>query len=729
MAEPCMGIDPPLRGFDGLAQFDYVWPLLQCNPLDPKMKFSRLPTSQVCACMSVLGTLFVSPCVLAGGVPATQLPAVQVHGETDPENLGEADSASAGVVTQEQIENRPISRPAEILEVVPGLVATQHSGDGKANQYFLRGFNLDHGTDLSVKIDDIPNNLRTHGHGQGYNDLNGLIPELLETIEYRKGPYYAQDGDFSSAGAVRMHYQDRLAEDFLQVTGGEDGYARGLLAASGAMGEGSWLTAIDAGVYDGPWENPEDMRKVSLLGKIGGGDVQNGYGMTFMLYDNSWDSSDQIPLRAVESGEIDRLGQIDPDLGGETTRYSVSGEAHWALGPGSLIVNAYAAHYDFTLYSNFTYFLEDPDLGDQFEQRDERNYYGGTAQYVQAWDAGGIQQELSVGLDTRYDNIDPVGLYHTQYRIRTSTVREDAVKEGSIAAFVSYSARWNEWLRTVIGGRQDYYRADVDSNIPENSGKSSDTQFSPKLSIILGPWSNTEVFLNAGRGFHSNDARGSTLTVDPNDPDMLADSQSLLVPTEGAEIGLRVRPTDTLTLSAALWQLDIGSELVFAGDGGTTEPSYPSERHGIELSAYYQPLPWLLIDIDYAHSYARFKGDIPEGNHIPNAVETVASIGAEFNGPGPWYGGVRYRYLGPAPLIEDNSVRSSSTSIVNAQMGYRFNEHVGVSLEVLNLFDSDQNDITYFYESQLANEPEAVEDIHFHPVEPRQFRLTFKWMF
>lgn len=693
------------------------------------MPQSLLPrTSARLTLLLLLATATASE-ALAGGVPATQLAPVRVNGEANPESLAEADSASAGVVTREQIENRPISRPAEVLEVVPGLVATQHSGDGKANQYFLRGFNLDHGTDLSVRIEDIPNNLRTHGHGQGYNDLNGLIPELLETIEYRKGPYYAQDGDFSSAGAVRMHYQDRLAQDSLQLTVGEFGYARSLLAASGDLGRGSWLAAVDAGVYDGPWDIDEDMHKLSLLGKLGGGDLQQGYRMTFMLYDNRWNSSDQIPLRAVESGQIDALGQIDPSLGGETSRYSMSGEAHWSAGPGTMIVNAYAAHYDFTLFSNFTYFLDDPVLGDQFEQRDLRNYYGGTVQYVQAWSAGGIEQEVSAGLDLRQDDIDPVGLYPTLDRNRIGTVREDAVEQGSIAAFFSYSAQWNDWLRTVIGARQDYYRARVDSNIPANSGRSSDTRFSPKLSIVLGPWQKTEVFLNAGRGYHSNDARGSTLTVDPKEPDMPAGAQDLLVPTEGAEIGLRMRPTDDLTFSAALWQLDIGSELVFAGDGGTTEPSYPSRRHGIELSAYFQPLPWLLIDVDYAHSYARFEGDIPEGNRIPNAVETVASVGAEFNGPGQWYGGVRYRYLGPAPLVEDNSARSRSTSIVNAQMGYHFNDHLGLSLEVLNLFDSDQNDITYFYESQLANEAEAVLDYHFHPVEPRQFRLTLKFMF
>ena len=665
----------------------------------------------------------------AVGIPATQLPLVQVSAEVDPDQLAQADAASAGVVTQEQIENRPISRPAEVLEVVPGLVATQHSGDGKANQYFLRGFNLDHGTDLSTFIDGVPNNLRTHGHGQGYNDLNGLIPELIDTIEYRKGPYYAEDGDFSSAGSVHIRYKDRLDNDFYQLTAGENAYGRAVLGASGPLGTGSWLGAADLEVYDGPWDKAGDERKVSLLGRYTGGDVDQGYHLNLMAYHNRWESSDQIPERAVEEGIIDAFGQIDPYLGGETSRYTASGEFHTPVGPGHLLVNAYAVHYNFNLYSNFTYFLDDPVHGDEFEQRDSRNYYGGVAKYVQAWNTGNIAQELSFGIETRFDDIGTVGLYHTQARERLGTVRQDSVEEGSIAAFVSYSTRWTDWFRSVIGARYDYYHANVDSNIAENSGTATDNRPSPKLSLIFGPWKNTELFANIGRGFHSNDARGGTLRVDPNDPTQPAAAQELLVPTTGEEIGVRTSPADNLTFTASFWHLKIGSELVFAGDGGTTEPSYPSTRYGVELSAYYRPVSWLLIDADYAPSHARFSDSNPAGTRIPNAVERVASVGAEFSGPGPWFGGLRYRYLGPAPLIEDNSARSHSTTIVNAEAGYRLNAKMKVSLEVLNLLDSSQNDITYFYDSQLAGESSPVADYHFHPVEPRQVRVTLRGTF
>ncbi|TDR43323.1 outer membrane receptor protein involved in Fe transport [Tahibacter aquaticus] len=680
------------------------------------------------AAVVILAWLGQGP-VFASGFPATQLPPNHVYGMIGPDQLAQADAASAGVVTQEQIENRPISRPAEVLEVVPGLIATQHSGDGKANQYFLRGFNLDHGTDLAAFVDGVPNNLRTHAHGQGYNDLNGLIPELIDTIEYRKGPYYAEDGDFASAGSVRIRYADRLPQPVYQLGVGSDGYVRALLAGSHELSAGRGVMfGLDAGKYDGAWEKPEDTRRISMIGKWRGGDEAQGYHAEFSAYRNRWQSSDQIPLRAVASAAVGRYGQIDPDLGGDTSRYTLAGEYHGALGSGQLLVNAYYTRYSLDLFSNFTYFLDDPVAGDQFEQADERDYYGATAKYVQAWTSGAITQALAVGLDARIDDIGTVGLFHTRARQRLGTTRLDRVNEQSLGLFASYETQWTPWLRSVAGLRWDAYRTDVNSNIVENSGSASDRRASPKLSLILGPWAGTQVFLNAGRGFHSNDARGATLRVDPTGTGEAAFAQNLLVPSTGTEIGLRTTPTPNLTLSAALWQLKIGSELVFSGDGGTTEPSFPSQRHGLELSMYWQARPWLAIDADYARSMARFDGN-PAGSRIANAIERVASVGVQAKGNGRWSGSLRYRYLGPAPLIEDGSVRSHSTTLLNGEIGYALTPAFRLSAEVLNLLDSKSNDISYFYASRLRGESEAVADIHFHPVEPRQLRFTLRGTF
>ncbi len=661
----------------------------------------------------------------AGGMPAIELPVVQVTATATEDDARVTHAASAGVVGSEQLAERPLSRPAEVLEVVPGLVATQHSGDGKANQYFLRGFNLDHGTDLAASVDGVPNNLRSHAHGQGYNDLNGLIPELIDTVRYRKGPYDAADGDFSSAGSVAIRYKDHLDDDFLQLTGGEHGYARGLVAASGALAAGHWLGAADLGRYDGPWKKPEDTHRASLVGRIGGEQGGRSWWLEALAYHNRWEATDQIPLRAVRSGQISRFGQIDPDLGGETSRATLTGGTHRPFAGGQLTLQGYVVHYDLRLYSDFTYFRDDPVNGDQFEQRDVRNVYGGRVDWRRDLRLGATRHQLRAGLELRDDDIGTLGLYHTAARQRLETIRADAVDEASFGGFIDLSSRWTDWLSSDLGVRYDRYRAEVDGTIAANAGRSNDHQASPKAALVFGPWQDTRLFLDVGRGFHSNDARGATLTVDPTHPSTPATTASLLVPTLGSEIGVTSRVRDGLTLSAALWQLGIGSELVFSGDGGNTEPSSASRRSGLELSAYWQPMDGVTVDLDYAHSNAAFR-DNPAGRRVPNAVERVASLGVAWNDGGVWSGGLRLRHLGPAPLVEDDSERSRATTLLNAEVGYRIDPHLGLRFEALNLADSRRNDITYFYESRLPGEAAAVADEHFHPVEPRQLRLTLR---
>jgi hypothetical protein len=639
------------------------------------------------------------------------------------ESLAQADSASVGTVLAAQLENRPTLRTGELLEVVPGLIVTQHSGDGKANQYFLRGFNLDHGTDLASRVDGLPVNMPTHGHGQGYSDINFLIPELVERIDYKKGTYYADEGNFSAAGAVDVTYMRHLDKSLAVLGGGEEGYRRALLAVSPNLGEGEWLAAIDYQHNDGPWDLNERFRKVNGLFKYSRGDRDNGFGLTAMGYDGKWRSTDQIPLRAVESGEIDRFGFIDPTDGGETHRYSISADWWMQTGPGQLHALAYAVDYHLDLISNFTYYTNTTD-GDQFEQFDDRTILGGNLRYTMPLTFGGLETELASGIDIRHDDISPVGLYHTRERKRISTVRQDEVKQTSYSAFISDGIAWTPKFRTTLGLRADYFQFDVNSSFSANSGSANDSIVSPKLTIVFGPWASTELFLNLGEGFHSNDARGTTITVDPTDGFTPAERVNPLVKARGGEIGLRTSPIPQLQLASSLWTLGLDSELLFVGDGGTTEPSRESRRTGVELAAYYTPVSWLIVDADMAWSHARFTDDDPAGDRIPNAVDRVASLGLSINRPDGWSGGARLRYLGPAALIEDNSVRSSATTLLNLQAGYRFTSNVKASIEMLNALDEKANDITYFYESQLRGEAEPVADIHFHPVEPRTLRAS-----
>ena len=659
----------------------------------------------------------------AAGLPAVGLEEIVVTAKRA-QLIGQVASASQGTVLKEQLENRPILRPGEILEAVPGLIVTQHSGDGKANQYFLRGFNLDHGTDFASRVDGIPVNMPTHAHGQGYSDLNFLIPELVDRVEYKKGTYYAEEGNFSAAGAADIHYRNKLDQPLMiSLAGGQDGYRRGFVATSFQVAEDTLLIGGEYGNNDGPWSLKEGYRKASGLAKYSHGDAQNGFAVTAMGYSGHWRSTDQIPLRAVQDESISRFGNIDPTDGGQTHRYSLSGDWWRKLDAGEIKVNAYGLDYKLDLISNFTY-ATDPVHGDQFEQFDKRHVFGGQVAYDQPLALLGRDGNFKAGVQIRYDDISPVGLYRTQDRVRYATVREDQVKQTSYSAYVSQDLHWTPWFRSELGLRADTFRFDVQSNLAVNSGKTNDSIVSPKLALVFGPWAKTEYFFDIGRGFHSNDARGTTITVDPADGVTAVPKVNPLVRALGSEIGLRTAIIPKVQLAASLWTLKLDSELLFTGDGGTTEPSRATKRYGVEVGAYYAPVEHLVVDADLAWSHARFTDFDPVGDRVPNAVEKVVSVGATYTSNSGFYGGARLRYFGPGPLIEDNSVRSGSTTLVNLEGGYHFTPALGLTVSVYNLFNRRDNDITYFYQSQLPGEAAPVNDIHFHPVESRTVRAA-----
>jgi len=668
---------------------------------------------------------FTSTELFAGGIQT--LDTVEVV--SDAESLiGVADSASQGTVLPEQIKHRPLRRPAEVLEAVPGLIVTQHSGSGKANQYFLRGFNLDHGTDFAIYLDGMPINMPTHGHGQGYADANFLIPELISGIAYRKGPYFAEEGDFSAAGAARIRYAEQLPSNQVELGVGEDGYGRVLFTGSPALANGHVLYAVEAQHYDGPWDLPEDLEKYNGVLRFSRGSQSDGWDVTAMAYSNTWNSTDQVPLRAIKDGTIGRFGNIDPTDGGKTHRYSLSGNWRSTAYGGNTQANAYVIDYRLNLFSNFTYFLDDPVNGDQFEQLDDRTVFGGAFSHAWLGKVLGIDTEQSVGLQLRHDAINAVGLFHTTNRLRTGTVRLDEVGQSSAALYYQAAMQVNPWLRVVPGLRGDLYRFNVTSDNPLNSGNKTDSIVSPKLAVILGPWANTEFYLNAGRGFHSNDARGTTITVDPNDGVTPVPRVDALVPATGYELGLRSNPLRGLQTALAVFQLDIDSELLFIGDAGATEASRTSRRVGVEWANFWKPSESVTLDFDMAYTRARFQDYDPAGDYIPGAIEGTASLGLMLD-RGRWFGGARLRYFGPRPLIEDNSVRSKSSTLVNIQGGYRITNGIELELAVLNLFDRAVSDIDYLYESQLAGEPAPVMDIHTHPAEPRTVRLTLRSRF
>lgn len=637
--------------------------------------------------------------------------------------LGIAGSATEGVVTAKEIERRPFQRAGEVLETVPGVIVSQHSGEGKANQYYLRGFNLDHGTDIAITVAGVPVNMPTHGHGQGYADANFLIPELVSAVQYKKGPYYAEEGDFASAGAVNVNYASLLDKPLAVLQGGSGRFGRALFAASPKVGNGFLLYAIEAGTNDGPWMRPDDFRKLNGVLRYTSGDQRGGFSITAMGYTAKWNATDQIPHRAVDDGTIARFGLIDATDGGETSRYTLASE--WQRNSSNTLTQAgaYAIQYRLNLFSNFTYFLDDPIEGDQFEQADDRVVAGlrGSHRWLARW--GSVSVENLIGVQARHDDIRNVGLYRTRARERFATTRQDRVSETSGGVYAQTALQWSSWLRTVAGARVDHYRFDVHSDDIANSGRDDASLVSPKLTMIFGPWRNTELYANAGSAFHSNDARGATIRIDPATGEP-AERVTPLVRSRGGELGLRSTPVPRVHLTAALWALDIASELLFVGDAGTTEASRPSRRTGLELATFYNLRDWLALDVEYAYSRARFRGDDLAGNRIPGAVEGVASVGLSVIDLGRISGELRYRHFGPRPLIEDDSVRSEASNLVNARVGYRITPRIRLDVDVFNLLDAQVSDIDYFYTSRLPGEPRAgIEDVHFHPVETRAFRF------
>lgn len=647
--------------------------------------------------------------------------------------LGEAPAASMGIVGQTEIERIPFLRTGEVLEVIPGLIATQHSGSGKANQFFLRGFNLDHGTDFSTFLEGVPLNLPTHGHGQGYLDLNSVIPEVIELVEYRKGPYYADVGDFSSAGTSRIEYMRRVDRPFISAGFGSYDFYRVVGAISPELAGGDLLLAGEAQFYDGPWDLSEDLEKFNGIAKWTWGDARRGISLLASGYGSSWDSTDQIARRAVQQNLIDRLGYLDGDTGGDSSRYTGAAR-FWNGIENTTRAQMYVAVYELDLYSNFTYFLDDPVDGDEFKQVDNRTIVGTDLSQDIQHALGPFSLLHTLGTQVRYDDIADVGLFHTADRRRIGVVRKDQVDETSLGLYWKAETELLSWLRGNVGLRGDLYWFDVDAkSLPENSGDNFDTTVSPKIGVVLGPWYDTELYLNYGRSFHSNDARGTTIRVDPvtGDPAKRVDP---LVTSDGAEIGARSAWVPGLQSTLAFWWLDLDSELLFIGDAGNTEATRPSRRYGVEFANYWSVLDWLTLDADVTWTHSEFRDSDPAGDDIPGAIETTVAAGGAVDFDNGLFGSMRVRHFGPRPLIEDGSVESSSTTLVNLQAGWRWLSfpwgELTFTLDVLNLFDSNDDDITYLYSSRLPGEPaEGIEDIHFHPVEPRSLRGYLTWRY
>lgn len=621
--------------------------------------------------------------------------------------IGTARAASEGSLAGADLTRRPLLRTAELLESVPGMIVTQHSGSGKANQYFLRGFNLDHGTDFSFVLDGVPMNFRTHGHGQGYLDVNGLIPETVKRIDYRKGPYRADVGDFALVGMAEATTADVL-KPFVTAEYGRFDWKR--LAAGGTigLGEGHVLLAAQGKTYDGPWALAERLRHLSAYAKYSLEMPWATLRATASVYDAKWRPTEQVPERAIGTLIPDAFGSLDTALRGRTERelFTLSLTApQWKA-------MAWGQHYDWSMISNFTFFLDDPVNGDELEQAEKLWTWGGR---IEGQIPLSASLELTLGGETRWDDIGKVGLYHTTAGRRDLTRSEFAVDELSGALYGEAHWRPVDRVTMLAGLRGDAYRFRTRAlGGGAWSGLVKDSIVSPKLGVSAEVAKGVALYANWGRGFHSNDARGVTNPVDPAPG---------LVRGTGKEVGARFERSG-LVLTANYWWMNVDSELIYVGDAGSVEPSNASRRHGYELTAFWRPRPWLAIDASYTGSHARFK-DSPGANHVPLAIEGAGELGVAAV-LDRWNASARLRYLGPRPLVEDDSVRGQATTIVNLRAGFTPGRWEFYA-ELLNLLNSKRKDIEYLYTSRLPGEPlGGVDDVHSRAVEPRMLRVGFK---
>lgn len=636
--------------------------------------------------------------------------------------LGKADTSSQGSITRQELQQRPVYRVGQLLETIPGLTVTAHSGEGKANQYLLRGFNLDHGTDLATFVDGMPINQRSHAHGQGYTDLNFLIPELGAGVDFSKGPYFASEGDFSSVGADHLRLVDTLRPT-LSIAAGTVGDRRVFAGGSTELTDGTRILA--AGEFfalDGPWDNPDRFRKYNGALRFSRGDANNGWSLIAMGYHGTWNATTDQPLRAIEQGLIGTYGSLNPTDGGHSSRYSLSANFAVQMGEWQLRGNAFVVRQRMTLWNDFTHFLNDPVNGDQQAQDDSRYITGGGLSAGRDLRLLGLDQHVTFGLQGRYDSIR-ANLIHTHERVALEMLRDDAVREASVGAWLEDSIRWTPWLRTTAGLRGDYYHVANRNFAGGLSGTEHASLLQPKGSVVLGPWAKTEIYISAGRGFHSNDGRAGL--VDNGDGTSSFQRPPLLVKSTGAEVGVRTGIVPHLTAAITAFQIDFDSELTYNADAGQTEAGRPSRRRGMEFTGQYRPWPWLEVNANIALSHARYRDGDPGNRYIEDAASFIGSAGILIDNLGPWFGSMVYRNLGAHPLVDDNSVRSRGYREVNANLGYKFTPDLQVQLDVYNLTNARYDAADYYYTTRLPGEPaEGIEGVQLHPLEPRSARLT-----
>ncbi|MGB3151292.1 MAG: TonB-dependent receptor plug domain-containing protein [Maribacter sp.] len=615
------------------------------------------------------------------------------------------------------LKTNPVKSSQEILRKVPGLIIGQHAGGGKAEQIFLRGFDIDHGTDIALSVDGLPVNMVSHAHGQGYADLHFVIPETIENINFGKGPYYGDQGNFNTAGYVDLRLRKSLDENLVSLELGQFNTQR-LLGMFNVLNEGNSSAYVASELYltDGPVESPQNFNRINILGRyryqlLGDQELL----LTASHFQSKWDASGQIPQRAVDQGLISRFGSIDDTEGGQTSRTNLLINHNKQLGSGgTLKTKAYLSQYDFELFSNFTFFLEDPVNGDQIRQVENRIVVGAESvfeEYKENWGSQGLEYRAGIGF--RYDNVDDNELANTLNRQTTlNRIAFGDVDEVNTYAFLDARLKSGDFTFNP-SVRLDYFRFDYVNKLSELYDNKSEDKlaFIPKFNTIYSPNLNTQFFLKTGIGFHSNDTR---VVVANGEEDILPAAY-------GVDLGTILKPANKLVLNATLWTLFLEQEFVYVGDAGIVEPSGKTRRLGAEIGARYQATDWLYLYSDANYTQGRSTEEPDGADFIPLAPDFTSTGGFTIDMQNGFSGGVNYRYVDARPANEDNSIVAEGYFVSDLNVNYNINNWT-FGLIVENLFDTEWNETQFATESRLFNEANSVEEIHFTPGTPFYLR-------
>jgi len=673
-------------------------------------------------------------------------------------------AASSKAIRNFDLKIKPVRSAQDVLTLVPGLYIAQHAGGGKAEQIFMRGFDADHGTDVGVYVDGLPVNMVTQAHGQGYADLHFIIPETIEGLTVYKGPYFARFGNFGTAGSVDLRTTDHPDHNLVKLEGGMFRTARATTILK-IPTSGRHQSAYIAGQYsysDGPFESPQGFNRGNIFGKFHTHVTpRSELGIMMGAFTSAWDASGQIPDRAVRSGQIGRFGAIDDMEGGTTGRYNVSVDYHFMEGyDHDFVVQAYMSTYDFKLYSNFTFYLEDPVNGDMIEQSENRNIYGINTRYSFEKQIGKTRFLSRMGLMYRGDKID-LSLWRCPDRNRMGVLTDNSVNEVNMALWLEEDVVFSRKFKMQIGLRGDYVtfnvldyldRPDFAGNgLPHASGYAQSAIISPKLNLVWSPLEFMDIYLNSGTGFHSNDARDVVIAAKINEIIRAGEEQGLsqseieqqlmdrnmdpahgdiktLPRATGAELGLRFTLGDRVLVSAAGWYLHLEEELVYVGDAGTTEISGTSRRIGADLEMRVQIADWIWGDLDLNFADGRYPGEAEGDNYIPLAPRLTAQGGVNFLHSSRLDGALRFRYLADRPANEDNSVVALGHLLANIVVGYRFNGF-RVFGQLENILNREWNEAQFDTESRLFDETEPVSELHYTPGNPFNVQLGLSFEF